>query len=48
MSKITIDSTDYELDQLSDDAKAQLQSLQVVDSALNRLSAQTAVLQTAR
>ncbi|MBP6718111.1 MAG: hypothetical protein KA173_04545 [Rhodoferax sp.] len=48
MSKITIDSTDYELDQLSDDAKAQLQSLQFVDSELNRLSAQTAVLQTAR
>ena len=35
-------------DTLSDDAKAQLQSLQFVDPELARLQAQTAVLQTAR
>jgi hypothetical protein len=48
MSQITIDNRDYDLDDLSDDAKAQLQSLQFVDSELARLQAQAAVLQTAR
>lgn len=48
MSKITIDNTDYDLDTLADDAKAQLGSLQFVDAELARLNAQTAVLQTAR
>lgn len=48
MPKITIDNQDYDLDTLSDDAKAQLQSLQFVDAELARLQAQTAVLQTAR
>ena len=38
MTTIKIDNQDYELDTLSDEAKAQLQSLQ----------AQAAVLQTAR
>ena len=35
-------------DQLSDEAKAQLASLQFVDSELQRLNNQAAVLQTAR
>jgi hypothetical protein len=48
MPIIKIDDKDYELDQLSDDAKAQLASLQFVDSELQRLNAQSAVLQTAR
>ena len=48
MPTITIDNIDYDLDTLSDDAKAQLQSIQFVDSELARLTAQTAVLQTAR
>ena len=48
MPIIKIDDKDYDLDTLSDDAKAQLQSLQFVDSELQRLTAQTAVLQTAR
>ncbi|PJC22746.1 MAG: hypothetical protein CO065_01065 [Comamonadaceae bacterium CG_4_9_14_0_8_um_filter_57_21] len=48
MSTITIDNQAYDLDTLSDDAKAQLQSLQFVDAELARLQAQTAVLQTAR
>ncbi len=48
MSSVTIDNTTYDLDTLSDEAKAQLQSLQFVDSELQRMSAKTAVLQTAR
>ena len=48
MPTITIDNQDYDLDTLSDEARAQLQSLQFVDAELARLQAQTAVLQTAR
>lgn len=48
MTTITIDHHEYELDVLSDEAKAQLQSLQFVDAELARLTAQIAVLQTAR
>ncbi|OIP15762.1 MAG: hypothetical protein AUK51_12455 [Comamonadaceae bacterium CG2_30_59_20] len=48
MPTITIDNHSYDLDTLSDEAKAQLQSLQFVDAELARLQAQTAVLQTAR
>lgn len=48
MPIIKIDNRDYDLDTLSDEAKAQLQSLQFVDAELARLQAQTAVLQTAR
>jgi hypothetical protein len=48
MSLITIDDKNYEFDNFSDDAKAQLQSLQFCDAEMQRLTAQTAVLQTAR
>jgi hypothetical protein len=48
MKKITIDSQDYNLESLSDDAKAQLTSLQFVDQELLRLQMQIAALQTAR
>lgn len=48
MAKITIDNTEYEFDSLSDEAKAQLSSLQFVDAEMERLKAQMAVLQTAR
>ena len=48
MPTIKIDDKEYELDQLSDEAKAQLLSLQFVDSELQRLNAKAAVLQTAR
>ena len=48
MTTVTIDDKEYELDSLSDEAKAQLQSLQYVDSELARNEAQAAVLQTAR
>ena len=48
MPIIKIDDKDYDFDQLSDNAKAQLTSLQFVDAELQRLNAQAAVLQTAR
>ena len=48
MTKVTIDDKEYDLDQLSDEAKNQLVSLQFVDQELQRLNAQAAVLQTAR
>lgn len=48
MPTIKIDGKDYDLDQLSNDAKAQLASLQFVDAELARLKAQAAALQTAR
>ncbi len=48
MPTIKIDEKDYDLDKLSEETKAQLASLQFVDAELQRLIAQTAVLQTAR
>lgn len=48
MPIIKIDDIDYELDALSEEAKAQLASLQFVDAELARLNALTAVCQTAR
>ena len=48
MTTNTIDNRDYGLDTLSDEAKAQLQSLQFCDAELACLQAQPAVLQTAR
>ena len=48
MPTIKIDEKEYDLDKLSDAAKAQLASLQFVDAELQRLTAQAAVLQTAR
>jgi len=48
MPIITIDNKEYELDNLSNEAKAQLQSIQFVDAELQRLQAQAAILQTAR
>ena len=48
MAQITIDNKQYDLDNLSDDAKAQLASIQFVDSEIARLQAKAAALQTAR
>jgi hypothetical protein len=48
MPTIKIDEKEYELDLLSSHAKEQLISLQFVDAELQRLTAQIAVLQTAR
>ena len=48
MTTITIDGKEYDTDTLSDETKAQLGSVQYVDSELARLQAQAAALQTAR
>ena len=48
MSTIKIDNKEYDFDKLSDEAKAQLVSLQFCDQELQRLQAQTAAYQTAR
>ena len=48
MTTVTIDNKDYDLDGLSDEAKAQLQMLQLSDQEIARLNAQLAIVQTAR
>jgi hypothetical protein len=48
MTTVTIDNIEYELESLSDDAKAQLASLQFVDQKLAQLNAEAAAYQTAR
>lgn len=48
MPTIKIDNKDYDLDKLSDAAKAQLTSLQVTDAEIQRLNIQLAIAQTAR
>jgi len=48
MTNITIDGKEYDPNDLSDEVKSQLVSLQFVDSELSRLNARIAVLQTAR
>lgn len=48
MAKITIDEKEYEIDDMSDEAKAQLQSLQFVTAELERLKLKAAALQTAQ
>jgi hypothetical protein len=48
MSIIKINNVEYDTDKLSDEAKAQLVSLQFCDQKLARLQTQAAVLQTAR
>ncbi len=48
MPTITIDNKLYDYDTLSNEAKAQLASIQFVDSELARLQAKAAALQTAR
>jgi hypothetical protein len=45
---ITIDDKEYVFDDLSDDAKAQLVSLQVTDQEIIRLERQQKIAQTAR
>ena len=48
MTTIKIDDKEYDTDKLSDEAKAQLASLQFCDQELQRLQAQAAAYQTAR
>jgi hypothetical protein len=45
---VTIDGLDYPIDALSENAKAQLVSLQVVDRRIASLQEELAILQTAR
>ncbi len=47
MAKITIDEKEYETDDLTDTAKANLASLQFVRSEINRLNGKMAVYKTA-
>lgn len=46
--KIDIDGKSYEIDKLSDEAKAQLGNIQAVEAELRRLEHQKAFAQTAR
>lgn len=48
MSTVTINDKSYALDSLNDEARQQLANIQFVDTELNRLQQQQAVLQTAR
>ena len=48
MPIIKIDDKDYDTESLSEEAIAQLTSIQFVDQELGRLQAQAAILQTAR
>ena len=47
MATVKIDGKDYDLDDLSDQAKNQLGSLQFVQGEIKRLEAQIAVFKTA-
>ena len=47
MANVTIDGKEYDYDKLSDKAKANLASLQFVQSELKRITAQASVLKTA-
>ena len=46
--KVSIDGTDYVLDDLSDNAKAQLLNIQFVDAQIQQLNNEWAVADTAR
>ena len=46
--KVTIDEIDYLIEDLSDDAKAQLGSMQVVDQKIANLQQEIGIMQTAR
>ena len=48
MTTIKIDDKDFDFDKRSDEAKAQLISMQFCDQELQRLQAQAAAYQTAR
>lgn len=48
MATLTIDGINYDSNDLTDEAKAQLASLQFCDAELQRLQAEAASIQTAR
>lgn len=45
---LTLNGKDYDVNQLSEAARAQVVNIQVVDSEINRLQQQLAICQTAR
>ncbi len=47
-AKVNIGGVEYLLSELSDEAKAQIKSLQFVEAEIGRLNAQAAVASTAR
>ena len=48
MPKITIDDIEYNTEDLSDNGKAQLASLQFLEAQMQKLNSEIAVYQTAR
>ena len=48
MAKVTIDGTEYETDDMSEDARRQLTNVATCDRRLEELRNQTAITQTAR
>jgi hypothetical protein len=48
MAKVTINNVDYDTDSFTDEAKAQLLSLQFCEIELQNLQAEAAAIQTAR
>ena len=48
MPKITIDEIEYNTEDLTDNGKAQLASLQFLEAQMNKLKSEIAVYQTAR
>ncbi|MCK5729383.1 MAG: hypothetical protein KAH08_09185 [Methylococcales bacterium] len=47
-AKVSIDNVEYIYDDLSDEAKAQIQSIQFADNEIARLNAQLAIANTAK
>ena len=45
---VTIDGVEYDLEQLAENAKAQLTSLQITDQKIAQLQTDLAIMQTAR
>jgi len=48
MARITIDGTEYDTDNLSDDVKRQVQNVSYCDRKIEELKNEAAVIQTAR
>lgn len=48
MTNITIDGVEYDRGDMSEEAQAQLQSIEFVDAEIARLQAHVAAMQTAR
>lgn len=48
MPKITVDGIEYNSEDLTDNGKAQLASLQFLETQMNKLKSEIAVYQTAR